>query len=71
MTYELFMKGITRLVDGTDSKVDFRNEDGKFIAKCSDGITIMGNSTSSKITVRWGSGHQAQADTGNSSVLFV
>ena len=40
--------------------IRFENEDGKLMARL-DGILIMGNSISSKVTVCFGSGHKAMA----------
>lgn len=40
--------------------VRFEKEDGKLIARL-DGILIIGNSISSKVTVCFGSGHRAMA----------
>ncbi len=37
------------------------NDDGKYTARFSDGVTIKGNSVSLKVGVFWGSGHKAMA----------
>lgn len=61
MTFDSFVSSISSLAEKTGVSVDFSTDDdtGKHIARCSDGTTITGNSTSLKLTVRWGSGHTA------------
>lgn len=65
MSYESFKAKVQALLGrvGQGSSVQFSNDEekGKFSAKCSDGVTIIGCSTSLKITVKWGSGHTAMA----------
>lgn len=39
----------------------FFSSDGKHIAKCSDGLTIIGNSVSRRVLIKWGAGHSAFA----------
>ena len=39
-----------------------RGEDGRHIARCSDGVTIIGNVSCPRVLVKWGSGHSAYAD---------
>ncbi len=62
MTYEAFKSGILNIVrkSGEETHVRFRNdkERGRYAAYCSNGVKIFGNSSSLKITVRYGSGHQ-------------
>lgn len=59
MSYDVFCRRVADIVKRTGSKVRFSREDGKHIAKCSDGVTIIGNAESPKVFVRWGSGHTA------------
>lgn len=61
MSYDVFKERVKRLVKRSDSKVSFSHEDGKHIARCSDGVTIVGNAYCSNVLVRWGSGHTAYA----------
>lgn len=42
------------------SGVIFTQEDGKHIARL-EGVTIIGNAISERVTVKWGSGHMAIA----------
>lgn len=61
MSYDVFCERVADIVKHTGSKVRFSREDGKHIAKCSDGVTIIGNTESHRVFVRWGSGHSALA----------
>lgn len=65
MSYDVFRRKVNALISraGGGISVRFHNdaEKGKFFANCSDGTTIIGNSSSLKVTVRYGSGHQAMA----------
>lgn len=65
MSYECFKAKVRTLLGriGQGSSVQFSNDEekGKFFAKCSDGITIIGHPASLKVTVKWGSGHTAMA----------
>lgn len=65
MSYEVFRRKVNALIQRTDSsiKVKFHHDAdlGRFFANCSDGTTIIGNSSAMKVTVRFGSGHQAMA----------
>lgn len=65
MSFDSFKQRVTALIDraGGGISVRFNNdtEKGRFFANCSDGTTIIGHSSSLKITVRFGSGHQAMA----------
>lgn len=65
MSFEAFVKHVNRIIEkaGGGIKVRFSNEpeDGKYIARCSDGTTITGYETCIKLSVRWGSGHVAMA----------
>ena len=65
MAYEVFKNKIKSLIEraGGGISVRFSNdtENGRFFANCSDGTLIIGNPSSLKVTVRYGSGHQALA----------
>jgi len=65
MSYEVFRRRVNALIvrAGGGIKVRFSEdtEKGKFFANCSDGTTIIGNPSSLKVTVQYGSGHQAMA----------
>lgn len=63
MSYPVFIERVKRLVqkNGISCRVDFSQEDGKYHARFSDGVHIMGNSMSSRVLVKWGSGHTAMA----------
>lgn len=65
MTYDVFQNIVFNLVKKAGVKpesVRFSTdtEKGKHYANC-DGVTIIGNSASLKMTVKWGSGHMAMA----------
>jgi len=72
MAYEVFKERVIALVRKSNegvpaeecTKVQFRKANGRFYANCSDGTTIVGNSESVRIAVRFGSGHQAMATLG-------
>lgn len=66
MSYEVFktkVRAIVRKAGGRIS-VGFHNdrEKGRYFANCSDGTTIIGNSSSLKVSVRWGNGHAGVAE---------
>lgn len=64
MSYEAFCKGTQALATDTNPIIGTHNdtEKGKFIARYSDGTTIVGNPSSFKLTVRWNHNqHQARA----------
>lgn len=65
MSYEVFERKVNALIQkaGGDIAVRFHNDTdkGKFFANCSDGTTIIGNRDSLKVTVQFGSKHQAMA----------
>ena len=65
MAFDVFQNKVKALIEraGGGISVKFYNdkEIGKFFARCSDGTTIIGNPTSLKVTVRYGSGHQHMA----------
>ena len=41
MSYDVFKERVRGLVNRSGSKVSFHHEDGKHIARCSDGVTII------------------------------
>lgn len=64
MSYETFQSIIGSLVRKSGGiSVDFHHtEEGKYIARVSDGTTITGNPDSMRVTVRWGGrNHQSMA----------
>lgn len=65
MKYYSFRKKVIALIERAkmpaSTNVKFSEEDGKYYARISDGTTIIGNSESLKVSVCWGSGHQALA----------
>lgn len=61
MSYESFCERVGALANRTGVEVEFSHEDGKHIAKCSDGVVITGNARALRVHVRWGSGHTALA----------
>lgn len=54
MSYEVFKEKIGRLAQKSGVGVVFNHDTykGRFIARCSDGSTIIGNSTCLKVTVK-------------------
>lgn len=66
MSFEVFqtkIKSLVGKVSGKPINVRFStdSETGRHVANCSDGTIITGCNESLKLTVRWGSGHVAQA----------
>lgn len=65
MSYEVFRRKVNALISRTGGNISVRfhndADKGRFFANCSDGTTIIGNPSSLKVTVRYGSGHQAMA----------
>ena len=61
MAFETFKKRVSALVSKAGATARFHHEDdGRHIAHCSDGVTIIGNTNSpNKVCVKWGSGHMA------------
>lgn len=74
MTFERFKHMVNSLIarTGDGIKVRFFNdvETGRFIAACSDNNTIIGNSTSLKLTIRSGKNHQYMVDTSTLDVAI-
>ena len=63
MSYSSFVRKMNILASQTGLAVWVNdNSDGKLVARFSDGTTITGNSSSYKVTVKWGSGHAAMAE---------
>lgn len=63
MTYEIFKARVSRLCREQDpgTAPRFYTEDGQHVARCTGGITIIGNVECERVMVRWGSGHSALA----------
>lgn len=61
MSYAVFQEKVSGLVKKSGSKVRFSHEDGRHIARCSDGVVIIGNILCPNVLVKWGSGHSAYA----------
>ncbi len=61
MPFNVFQKKVRGLAKRTGSRVSFLHENGKHIARCSDGVTIIGNTSCQQVMVKWGSGHKALA----------
>ena len=63
MKYEAFCEAIGRLCESNGIRVRIETDDkGRFIAHCSSGQKIIGNSVSNKLTIRSGRYHQYQVD---------
>ncbi len=64
MSYKEFQKFVRMVIasSGVDDVVLFNNntEKGQYKAVLSSGVIIVGNATTFKVTVIWGTGHQAQ-----------
>lgn len=61
MSYQAFIERVSGFVKASGSKARFSHEDGKHIARCADGVIIVGNTIADRVLVRWGSGHTAYA----------
>jgi len=65
MSYDVFQRKVNALIVKAGGKITVKfshdADKGKFVANCSDGTTIIGNQSGLKVTVRFGSGHQAMA----------
>ena len=59
MSYEIFCRRVIAIANRVGYKVNFSREDGKHVARCDDGVTIIGNSECRSVLVKWGSGHTA------------
>ena len=62
MPYKTFCKRVSALVNRTGASAQFSHRDGRHIARCSDGVMIIGNSVCDRVLVKWGSGHTAYAN---------
>lgn len=66
MSYEAFKVKVNALIQRSGQSILVRfstdEEQGKHYAICSDGTTIIGCSSSLRITVTWGSGHTSMAE---------
>jgi len=65
MTFEGFEAKVNALIKRAGNGIEVRfsrdTESGRYFAHCSDGTTIIGHSAALRVTVRFGSGHQAMA----------
>lgn len=61
MPYDVFVERVKGLVKQSGLKASFSHEDGKHIARCSDGTEITGNVLCKRVSVKWGSGHSSYA----------
>jgi len=59
MSYEVFRRRVKKYLSKSKSHAIFVHEDGRHIARCMDGVTIIGNTVSELVTVKWGYGHSA------------
>lgn len=60
MSFEVFYEKVFAYMKEAGIKhARFFREDGKHIARFSEGITITGNHKSARLCVCWGSGHRA------------
>lgn len=61
MSYEVFCNRVNELIGKLGLSAEFSQSDGRHFANVSDGTKIIGNSTSARVEIRWGSGHKALA----------
>lgn len=63
MSFESFCERVVTVfgISGDRGSVSFRREDGKHVARFSNGVRIVGNTVSRSVMVFWGSGHKARA----------
>lgn len=62
MSFSAFQSAVNGMAERagySSGDVRFCHEDGKHIAQLPEGITITGNTVSTRVAVRWGSGHSA------------
>lgn len=61
MSYDVFRQKVNALIRRAGGGISVRfyhdRAKGRYYANCNDGTTIIGNPTSLKVSVRWGSGH--------------
>lgn len=66
LAYSEFRKKVRNLISkaGGGIAVNFYydKEKGRYYANCSDGVTIIGNPSSLKVSVRWGDRHASVAN---------
>jgi len=66
MSYEVFRRKVNALIRkaGGRLSVNFHHdrEKGRYFANFSDGTRIIGNSLSTRVSVRWGNGHASMAN---------
>ena len=66
MCFVEFQKRINKIIERAGGGITVRykvdREKGRHFAFCSDGSTIIGNTSSLKVAVRWGSDHAAVAE---------
>ena len=62
MAFEYFQKKVTYMTAKCRLSAKFFRNNDTFLAKCSDGTTIVGSPRSSRVLVRWGNGHEAFAN---------
>lgn len=64
MSYEAFKAMVNALISrkklSIEAKFSHDTDKGLFCADC-NGVKIIGNPTSKKVTVKWGDGHTAMA----------
>ena len=62
MSFKEFKNKIAGLIErsGEETEVKFNNENGRYSAHCDNGVRFFASPKKLKITVVWGSGHQAQ-----------
>lgn len=57
MSYEDFQKRVRAILNGMTGSaptVNFNRDNGRYYANFSDGTTIVGNSISKRVAVKWG-----------------
>lgn len=66
MSFLVFRRRVDGMIKkaGGGISVSYRadRENGRHIAQCSDGTKIIGNTSSLRVSVRWGAGHAATAE---------
>ena len=61
MPFEVFCNKVSEFARKSGTRAVFEHRDGRHIARAADGTRIIGNTSSRKVTVFWGSGHMASA----------
>lgn len=65
MSYDVFKQRVNALIRKAGGRISVHfyhdNEKGRHYANCSDGTTIIGNTSNLNVSVRWGSGHAGVA----------